>query len=149
MCSSYLFTLHSGIPLSEFISGPWHHQVGTQVLFPGLVEALVLFSRLDQRWPVACAAHWESGGGGRFCNSSKWSLMWENFVFWITPKKNVVVIKSEISQWLISPEWPTIMGSLCPLPPLLCAHHWRWHIFLVKRVQLQLKVMFHLIPNKL
>ena len=37
MCSSYLFMLHSGIPRSEFIHGPQHHQAGTLVIFPGLV----------------------------------------------------------------------------------------------------------------
>ena len=35
--------------------------------------------------------HIASGGGGRFYNSPKWSLMWENFVFWLTPKNNVVI----------------------------------------------------------
>ena len=37
MCRSYLFTLHSGIPLSEFIRGPQRHRAGTRVLFPDLI----------------------------------------------------------------------------------------------------------------
>ena len=42
--SSYLPTLYSGIPTSEFLSGSAHHRAGTRVFFPGLDYCCIIIT---------------------------------------------------------------------------------------------------------
>ena len=86
MCSSYMFTLYSCIPLSEFKPEPQHRSASTRVLLPGLQYILVKSFELFAGWLQSAKFPNNFNGkssfkvspsiGQCFCFHSHYHLVW-------------------------------------------------------------------------